>query len=179
MAGVFGAMSALEQNNQGLLAALPRADLGLLVSGFVVFGTGRLVPSYDPSWYLSLQKPSWNPPNWVFPAVWIPLKVMQSVALWLVWKSAPTPESAVLPLTLFGSHLLLGNWWNVTFFGRHKMRQSVRVMGTFWASIAATIASFYPVSPLAAALMAPTQLWVTVAAKLNWDLVRLNQDKHE
>ena len=48
------------------------------------------------------------------------------------------------------------------------------MMGAFWASIAASIASFAQVSPLAAALFAPTQLWVTVAAKLNYDIVQLN-----
>ena len=40
-----------------------------------------------------------------------------------------------------------------------------------------TIASFHPVSKLAAMLMVPTQIWVTIAAKLNWDIVKLNKGK--
>lgn len=55
---------------------------------------------------------SWTPPNWVFPAVWIPLKVLQSVAVWLVLKQADTKKELVLPISLFGLHLFLGNWWN-------------------------------------------------------------------
>lgn len=47
-------------------------------------------------------------------------------------------------------------------------------MGAFWASIAASAAAFYAVSPLAAALMLPTQVWVTIASKLNYDIVTLN-----
>lgn len=39
---------------------------------------------------------------------------------------------------------------------------------------AGVVGTFQPFSPLAAALVAPTQLWVTVAAKLNYDIVRLN-----
>jgi benzodiazapine receptor len=39
------------------------------------------VPTYDASWYKAIKRPTWTPPNWVFPAVWIPLKVMQSVSL--------------------------------------------------------------------------------------------------
>jgi benzodiazapine receptor len=44
--------------------------------------------------------------------VWIPLKVLQSVALWLVWKTAPDNQSLALPAAIFGAHLALGNWWN-------------------------------------------------------------------
>ncbi|EFN54605.1 hypothetical protein CHLNCDRAFT_24614, partial [Chlorella variabilis] len=128
-------------------------------------------------WYEALAKPAWTPPNWVFPAVWIPLKVLQSVAAWLVWRSAPTTQQLYLPLALFVAHLFLGSWWNVVFFGRHQMQQSVKWMAAFWCSIAASIAAFSQVSPLAGLLFAPTQLWVTIAAKLNWDIVKLNAAK--
>lgn len=60
------------------------------------------------------------------------------------------------------------------FFGRNKLKESLPWMYAFWASIAATAAAFYPVSPLAAALMVPTQIWVTIATKLNIDIVNLN-----
>ncbi|KAF6256064.1 TspO/MBR-related protein [Scenedesmus sp. NREL 46B-D3] len=163
----------------GLLGALPKADLTLLASGAVVFGVQRLVPSYDDTWYKAIKKPTWTPPNWVFPAVWIPLKVLQSVSLWLVFKQANSRKELLLPAGLFGLHLFLGNWWNVVFFGRHKMEESTKWMGAFWLSIAGSIASFAQVSPLAAALFAPTQVWVTVAAKLNWDIVKLNTKKQQ
>eukprot|EP00877_Chromochloris_zofingiensis_P013440 jgi/Chrzof1/834/Cz01g30180.t1 len=160
--------------NPGLLGLLPQADLTLLASGAVVFGVQRLVPTYDDKWYKTIVKPRWNPPNWVFPAVWIPLKVLQSVSLWLVLKEARTREQLALPLALFGAHLLLGNWWNVVFFGKHKMKESLSWMGVFWMSIAGSIASFSQVSPLASMLLVPTQIWVTIAAKLNYDIVKLN-----
>ncbi|EFJ52168.1 hypothetical protein VOLCADRAFT_87048 [Volvox carteri f. nagariensis] len=121
---------------------------GLLGSTAVVFGVQRLVPTFDPSWYKSLRKPNWTPPNYVFPMVWIPLKLMQSVALWLVCTKAPTAGAMALPLAAFGAHMFLGNWWNA--------------------------AAFHPVSPAAAFLMLPTQVWVTIATKLNYDIVKLN-----
>lgn len=161
-----------------MLGLLPKADLTLLASGAVVFGVQRLVPTYDASWYKAIRKPTWTPPNWVFPAVWIPLKLLQSVALWLVLKTADSKRQLALPLSLFGLHLFLGNWWNVVFFGKRKMQESLGWMGAFWSSIAASIGSFATVSPLAAVLFAPTQLWVSVAWKLNHDIVKLNKDTH-
>jgi hypothetical protein len=90
----------------------PSPDAGLLASGAVIFGVQRLVPSYDDSWYKAIKKPEWTPPKWVFPAVWIPLKAMQTYALWLVMKQAPDNKALALPLSLFGAHLALGNIWN-------------------------------------------------------------------
>eukprot|EP00879_Flechtneria_rotunda_P004791 GHRR01005063.1.p1 GENE.GHRR01005063.1~~GHRR01005063.1.p1 ORF type:complete len:178 (+),score=42.45 GHRR01005063.1:103-636(+) len=167
----------IDVQSPGLLGALPKADLGLLASGAIVFGVQRLVPTYDDTWYKAIKKPSWTPPNWVFPAVWIPLKALQSASLWLVLKQATTRKELLLPVSLFGLHLFLGNWWNVVFFGRRKLEESVTWMGAFWLSAAGSIASFYTVSPLAAALFAPTQVWVTIAAILNHDIVKLNTDK--
>lgn len=106
--------------------------------------------------------------------MWIPLKLLQSAAVWIVVKKAPDNSSLALPLLLFGTHMGLGNWWNVVFFGRKEIKGSLPWMGAFWASIAASIASFHSISPLAAALFAPTQVWVTIAAKLNYDIYRLN-----
>lgn len=160
-------MLTLLQNNDGA---------NLLASAAVVFGVQRLVPTYDNSWYLALKKPSWTPPNWVFPAVWIPLKLMQSAALALILKSARSTEQLALPLGVFGAQLALGNWWNVVFFGKHKLEESVPWMGAFWLSIAGTIAAFHPVSKGAATLVTPTLVWVTIAAALNHEIVRLNKN---
>ncbi|CAK0751704.1 hypothetical protein CVIRNUC_002088 [Coccomyxa viridis] len=166
-------------HGHGLLAALPRPDWQLAAAGAVVFGLQRLVPAYEDSyrtWYPRLRKPSWNPPNWMFPAIWIPLKIMQSAALWLIWKSAPANDKmpVALPIGIFLAHALLGNQWNVVFFGERNLTGSLKWMGAFWLSVAGTIASFNAIEPAAAALMVPTQIWVTVAAKLNWDIVQLN-----
>ncbi|KAK9845322.1 hypothetical protein WJX81_003406 [Elliptochloris bilobata] len=178
MRTIGAAASALERRQPGLLAALPPADWGLLAAGAVVFGAGQLVPPYTnsyKSWYPTLRKPDWHPPPWVFPTVWIPLKVLQSAALWLVWKGGKGDRNKLaLPLAVFGLHLFLGNWWNVVFFGRRELKPSVKWMGAFWTSVAGTIASFYNVEPVAAYLMAPTQVWVSIAALLNYEIVRLN-----
>jgi tryptophan-rich sensory protein len=152
-----------------------------------VFGVQKLTPSFDASWYQAIKKPHWTPPNWAFPAVWLPLKALQSVALWLACRQiAPGADAAgkaralALPLGVFGSMLALGNLWNVVFFGQRRMLASVKVMAAFWASVVASAAALaHAGSPLAGLLVAPTSVWVTVAAKLNWDIVQLNPELHE
>ncbi|KAG2442717.1 hypothetical protein HXX76_002800 [Chlamydomonas incerta] len=161
-----------------LLGSGPAATAaGIAASIGVVFGVQRLVPTMDHTWYKALKKPTWTPPNYVFPMVWIPLKTMQSVALWLVCTKAKSMSSLALPLAAFGVHMFLGNWWNVVFFGRRQLEGSLPWMYAFWASIAASAAAFYPISPAAAYLMLPTQVWVTIATKLNWDIVQINRSK--
>ena len=59
----------------------------------------------------------WTPPNYAFPLVWTSLKLAQSAALWLVWKSRADKAELILPLTVFGLHLGLGNYWNVVSHG--------------------------------------------------------------
>ncbi|KAK9863448.1 hypothetical protein WJX84_004854 [Apatococcus fuscideae] len=164
---------------------IPRPNIALLVSLGVVFGAQQLVPAYRDNyknWYPKLKKPRWTPPNWMFPAVWIPLKCMQVAALWLVWEKSPGPiigpdgqlDTAVLPLAIFLIHLALGDIWNVSFFGHRQMKPSLAWMAAFWLSIAGCIITFRPISTLASNLMLPTITWVCIAAKLNWDIVALN-----
>jgi len=109
--------------------------------------------------------------------MWIPLKTLQSIALWLVLNTpTPTRHRLSLPvaLSIFSLHLALGNYWNVVFMGRKQINQSLPVMAAFWCSIVAGVAAFWNINPLAGKMFLPTIGWVTVAAKLNWDIASLN-----
>eukprot|EP01026_Neomeris_dumetosa_P078246 TRINITY_DN8455_c1_g1_i1.p1 TRINITY_DN8455_c1_g1~~TRINITY_DN8455_c1_g1_i1.p1 ORF type:complete len:173 (+),score=16.99 TRINITY_DN8455_c1_g1_i1:93-611(+) len=152
---------------------LSRSAGNLLLSTGIIFGEMKLTPNNDLKWYSQLNKPKWNPPNWVFPAVWTPLKILQTISLWQLLQKGKK-EDLVIPLALFGTHLALGTLWNVVFFNWYKMKESLYVMAAFWASLAGSIYAFYDVSKLSSYLLVPTQIWVTIAAKLNFDLARLN-----
>ncbi|BAM82840.1 similar to carotenoid biosynthesis protein, crtK gene product [Cyanidioschyzon merolae strain 10D] len=133
-------------------------------------------PATDP-WYRSLRKPWFHPPNWVFPAVWIPLKALQTGALYLVWTSEDVSLLKRLTATgLYVIHISLGTLWNHLFFGKHKIRKSLYAMGGFYATLAGSIGMYWTVNPTAAALLAPTQVWATIAAALNYQSWALNPD---
>jgi len=179
------------------------SPLRLAAGAVLVFGAGKIgVGNYEENyknWYSTLEKPKWHPPSWAFPAVWIPLKVAQGCAVAMVGEiaaadvttgrapgvvdkvtsviSSASSSNAVRALAVFAGMTALGNYWNVTFFGRRQLKKSRKVMAAFWASVAATIAAFNTVDKNAAALVAPTLVWVTIATALNFTVVKLNPGK--
>jgi benzodiazapine receptor len=116
-------------------------------------------------WYRSLSKPSWTPPNWLFPAVWTLLYAMIAIAGLLVWN---TPhESRTTLLTLWGMQLVLNALWSYIFFGRRDMRLALVDIVLLWLTIAVFIMLAWPVNELAAVLFMPYLTWVSYATALN------------
>ena len=151
--------------------------LGLIViTGicFAVAGIGSwFMPSALSGWFITLNKPSWNPPNWVFGPVWSVLYLFMAIAAWLVWRQLGWPGAAV-PLALFVVQLLLNGAWTGLFFGLHKPWVAFAEIILLWCAILATLSSFWRVSPLAGWMLVPYLVWVTFAAALNLTLARMN-----
>jgi translocator protein len=124
-------------------------------------------------WYAALKKPSWNPPAWIFGPVWTALYAMMAVAAWLVWKRGGWAKQRG-PLMLFLVQLALNAAWTPLFFGLHWTGVACAEIVLLWLAIAATLATFRPVSRAAAWLLAPYLLWVGFATMLNFALWRLN-----
>ena len=124
-------------------------------------------------WYERLAKPSWRPPNWLFPPAWSVLYVCIAVAAWLVWR---TGDPGVLAaLAVWGVQLLLNAGWSAVFFGMRRVDWAFGELLLLWLSIAACIAVFAPISTGAALLMAPYLAWVTFAGALNLSIWQLNR----
>jgi len=123
-------------------------------------------------WYRALSKPSWTPPNWLFPVAWSVLYLMVAIAGWLIWH---TPhESRALVLTVWAVQLLLNAAWSYIFFGRKELGIAFVEMSGLWLSIAAFIVLAWPVNQTAALLFAPYLIWVSYAAALNAVIWRRN-----
>jgi len=124
-------------------------------------------------WYASLEKPSWNPPGWVFGPVWTALYTMMAVAAWLVWRRGGFAAQR-LPLGLFMVQLAFNALWTPLFFGFHWIGTAFVEILLLGLAIAATLAAFRSVSRLAMWLLVPYLAWVSFAAVLNYTLWRLN-----
>lgn len=145
-----------------------------VVISFVAGGIGSLatVPNI-PTWYANLDKPAFQPPNWVFGPVWSTLYLLMGIALWLVW-TAKTKDSKKRAYILFGAQLVLNALWSLVFFGLHWTWLAVVVIVALWIVIALTIREFAKFSKPAAWLLVPYIAWVTFASVLNTAVAILN-----
>lgn len=154
-----------------------RQLVGLVVSIGLCFavaaiGSAMTIPSIG-TWYATLTKPSWNPPNWVFGPVWSTLYLCMAVAAWMVWRERGL-YAAMIPLALFALQLALNCAWSGLFFALHKPWLAFADIVVLWFAIVATMVSFARVSSFASILLAPYLLWVTFATILNFTVAKMN-----
>ena len=124
-----------------------------------------------PTWYAGLNKPSFNPPNWVFAPVWTTLYGLMAVAAWRVWKvvSLNSPE-----LIIWMSQLTLNFFWSAIFFSLHLILLALVEMALLWLLILVTIILFWRRDRIAGLLFVPYLAWVSFAFALNFAIWQLN-----
>ncbi|RYY65496.1 MAG: tryptophan-rich sensory protein [Chitinophagaceae bacterium] len=124
-------------------------------------------------WFQTVEKPSWNPPNWIFGPMWTTLYILMGIAAALIWHSNDERKKAAL--TLFVLQFIFNLAWSFIFFNQHAIGWAFAEILVMWVFILATIISFYKIKPIAAYLMIPYLLWVTFASCLNGAIWMLNK----
>jgi tryptophan-rich sensory protein len=142
----------------------------ILIGGTAGFFTSAAIPG----WYSTLQKPSFNPPNWIFAPVWTTLYVLMGVASWLVWSSKVPTAQKQTALAVYGIQLLLNFAWSFIFFNQHALGLAFAEILLLWGSIFLTIILFARINEGAAWLLVPYISWVSFAAILNYTIWKLN-----
>lgn len=141
---------------------------GFLLACFAAASTGAIFGPGD--WYERLRKPSWRPPNWLFPPAWAVLYVLMAVAAWLVWRR----DGFGLPIALWVVQLLFNASWSWLFFGLRRPDLAFYGLSGLWLAIVATTIAFAGVRSDAALLMLPYIAWVSFAGALNLKMWQLN-----
>jgi tryptophan-rich sensory protein len=148
--------------------------IGFLIICFSAAGIGAAVTMTSVgTWYQTLLKPSWNPPDWIFGPVWTLLYLCMAISAWLVWRSEGW-KSSRKPLHLFGIQLLFNVGWSVIFFGLHSPGFAFLEILILLMLIVATLLSFQTKSSFAALLLVPYLVWTSFAAVLNFTIYYLN-----
>jgi translocator protein len=126
-----------------------------------------------PTWYVTLNKPFFNPPNWIFGPVWVTLYTMMGIALYLVWVKKQTKETK-LAKNFFLIHLAVNALWSLVFFGWKKLDLAFIVIVALWWMIIYLIKMFKKINKKTSWLLVPYLLWVTFASVLNYAIWQLN-----
>ncbi len=148
--------------------------LGFLVVCFGVSAAGGAVTATSVgTWYQALQKPPFNPPDWLFAPVWTVLYVMMAVAGWRIWR-AHGLRGARAAMTFFGIQLALNLAWSFVFFGYRLVGAALVEILALLIVIVITTILFWRRDRLAGALFVPYVGWVGFATALNFALWRLN-----
>ncbi len=130
---------------------------------------GAISPPGD--WYMTIEKPSWNPPGWVFGPVWTFLYFAMATAAWRVWRK----NGWALAMALYGVQLVFNAAWTPVFFGAHQIGWALVVIVLLWLAAVATAVAFFRADKLSGALMVPYLMWLSFATFLNFTLWQLNE----
>jgi len=127
-----------------------------------------------PTWYATIQKPFFTPPNWLFLPAWVTLYVLMGVSAFLIWRRGLDDQGVRTALIIFLIQLILNALWSVAFFGLESPLYGIIVIIALWVAILFTLLRFFKISMAAGILLIPYILWVSFAAVLNISIFVLN-----
>lgn len=145
--------------------------LTYFVTCAVAAATGSLFKPGD--WYAGLAKPGWTPPNLAFPIIWTTLYLLMAFAAARVAMVADSGQA----LALWSLQIALNTLWSPVFFGLKRMGAGLVVIVALWLAVAATSWAFLQIDLLSGVVMLPYLAWISVAAALNFTVLRLNPKK--
>ena len=150
-----------------------------MIAVAVPVGTGALAGYFTASgvdtWYRTIEKPEWNPPDAVFAPVWTTLYILMGIAFYLVWKSHAAPEVKRRATVIWILQLVLNAAWSFLFFNRQAIGAALAEIMVLWFAILLTIFLFARIRKAAAWLLVPYISWVSFATLLTYTIWKLNE----
>ena len=141
---------------------------------FATFGaaaTGAMFPTG--AWYKSLNKPSWVPPNWVFPVAWTSIYLLISFA----GARVAGLEGSAYAMAFWALQISFNTLWTPVFFGLRNLKGSLPIMAALWIAVFGCTITHFQLDTWAGIAFLPYLVWVTVAAALNFSVYRLNPNE--
>lgn len=149
--------------------------IGCIILPLLVGAVGSVITTASiPTWYSTLTKPWFTPPNWVFAPVWTTLYCMMGVSLWLIIKDGFYDDEIKDGAICFAAQLALNFLWSIAFFGLRTPFMGLIVIILLLCLIGLTIQRFKRISKPAAYLLVPYFCWTCWALVLNTSIIILN-----
>ncbi len=123
------------------------------------------------TWYESLRKPGFTPPNWAFPVAWTTIYLLIA---WAGYRLSTLPGSETV-LALWAAQIALNTLWTPVFFGAHRIAIALAILGLLWIVVAAMIVMAMQLDIVTGLILFPYLVWLSVAAALNFSIFRHNK----
>ncbi len=143
---------------------------GLITYSASVIG-GLVTVGFKEPWYSLINKPTFNPPSWIFAPVWTTLYLMMTIAIWLFWHSRNRDMNTIY---IYFIHIVFNATWSIVFFGVHQILLALLVLLILISLIIILILRFKRVNMVSYYLMIPYLLWCCYALVLNFNIYLLN-----
>ena len=127
-----------------------------------------------PTWYATLDKPFFNPPNYLFGPVWTTLYTLMGISAYLIYRRYQFGKNAKLFWQVYWAQLILNSLWSILFFGFKNLGLALIEIGALWYFIIRTIQESSKLNKAASYLLYPYIAWVSFAALLNLAIYLLN-----
>lgn len=122
-------------------------------------------------WYQALQKPRFTPPNWAFPVAWTTIYLLLA---WVGYRLTLMPDGQTV-LALWSAQIALNTLWTPVFFGAHRLFAGLLIIALLWIVVAAMVFLALRLDVITGLILFPYLAWLTVAAALNFSILRLNR----
>ena len=136
---------------------------GAAASTGIIFKPGQ--------WYDTLVKPGFTPPNWLFPVAWT---IIYLLLAWAGYRLTGIPGSQ-LALALWAAQIALNTLWTPVFFGAHRIFAAMVILAVLWIVVAALLVVSIQLDLITGLILFPYLLWLSVAAALNFSILRNNR----
>lgn len=122
-------------------------------------------------WYRALQKPSFTPPDWLFPVAWTTIYVLLA---WAGYRLTLLPGSETA-LALWAAQIALNTLWTPVFFGANRIVTAMVILALLWVVVAALLVTALQLDMVTGLILLPYLAWLSVAAALNFSIMRHNK----
>jgi benzodiazapine receptor len=164
-------MASIQQSTK---FSFPALVINLLIPMSVGALGGLLTQRSVNTWYPTLNKPSFTPPNWAFPTVWTTLFVIMGIASYLVWQKRKQVAHLPRVAAIYAMQLLLNLMWSFFFFYSHQIDGAFFEILVLLVIIVINGYVFYKIDKTAGLLFIPYFLWVSYATVLTFTIMRMN-----
>jgi len=147
--------------------------IAAILWAIILAGAGSLLTDIGP-WYRELEKPAWQPPDWLFGPIWM---IILGLAAWagiLSWDQTSGQSEQAILIAIYGANFLFHLLWSPLFFKYQRPDWALIEVVFLWLSVTAMLAMTWSLAPLAGMMVLPYFLWVMFAALLNAKIVQLN-----